>query len=363
MNEVNLAQLIDKWLRIDSGPGRGTVRRIIAVTPVNNTLHVDPPIPADRVPEAGDRFEILEYQSISRDLAGDDGSGVQLHGPPSAPSELSAVQTFSGSALFEWQQPTRCETKAGVVAYCDASEAYLEAKMTHNSGDFLVQGSWGDFYLVVGVNPYPEVGRGLFTSLAPLASFRVRVRVRHKHVIAFGDNSNSYNMKLTDNPPASTATIGLLTDLGSSDSMVLTWTIPGTLDFDTPPYVTKFMVRIGEDEAPMAGGLLAQTGRVETVIYAQTPKQQTILRDYLDPATGKMKVFERTDVCTKKLNIVRHPYAADALALNPDALECQAIVYGLEPARIYVFRVHTGNMFGFETTGSNLMFGEVFCSR
>jgi len=357
--EATLAPLIDKWLRVDSGRGRGVVRRIISVNEINSTLHVDPPIPTNLLPEAGDTFEILEYQSVTRDLAGDDGSGVQLHGPPTAPSELTAVQTFSGSALFHWQQPRVCDTKPGVLALCDATEAYLEAKTTHNSGDFLVQGAWGDHRLVVGVNPHPELGRGLFTNLAPLASFRVRVRVRHHHVIDFGGNSNTYNLKLTDNPPASTATVGLLTDLGSSDSMVLTWTIPGTLDFDTPPYVTNFMVRIGEDEAPIAGGLLAQTGRVETVIYAQEPKQQTILRDYLDPDTGQMKVFERSDVCTYKLDLVRHPYAADALALNPDALECRAIVYGLEPARIYVFRVHTGNMFGFETKGSNLMFGEM----
>jgi hypothetical protein len=60
-------------------------------------------------------------------------------------------------------------------------------------------------------------------------------------VIEFGNNSNAFLMKLTDNPPATQATIGLLTDLGSSDSMVLTWTIPGTLDFDTPPYVTQVL--------------------------------------------------------------------------------------------------------------------------
>jgi hypothetical protein len=115
------------------------------------------------------------------------------------------------------------------------------------------------------------------------------------------------------------------------------------------------MVRIGEDEAPVAGGLLAQTGRVETIIYAQT--QQTVLRDYLDPQTGKMKVFERVDVCKYPVDRIRHPYAIPALDLNPDALECRATVYGLDPAKIYVFRVHTGNSFGFEATGSNLMFG------
>ena len=115
------------------------------------------------------------------------------------------------------------------------------------------------------------------------------------------------------------------------------------------------MVRIGEDEAPVAGGLLAQTGRVETIIYAKT--QQTVLRDYLDPLTGKMKVFERVDVCKYAVDRNRHPYAIPALMLNPNALECRATVYGLDPAKIYVFRVHTGNSFGFEPTGSNLMFG------
>ena len=49
--------------------------------------------------------------------------------------------------------------------------------------------------------------------------------------------------------------------------------------------------------------------------------------------------------------------AIPALDLNPDDLECRATVNGLDPAKIYVFRVHTGNSFGFEATGSNLMFG------
>ena len=115
------------------------------------------------------------------------------------------------------------------------------------------------------------------------------------------------------------------------------------------------MVRIGEDEAPMAGGLLAQTGRVETIIYAEV--QKTVLRDYLDLETGKVKIFERVDVCKFPVDRIRHPYAIPALELNPAAIECRATVYGLDPAQIYVFRVHPGNSFGFEPTGSNLMFG------
>ena len=234
-----LAALIDKFVRIDSGNGRGLVRRVVSVFETEDTLRLDAPL--EYAPSVGDLYEILEFLSVFSDLGDGTGAGIQLHGPPVAPKRLSAVQTFSGSALFDWQQPSTCDTKAGVVAPCDVSEAYLEAKMTHNSGDFLVQGSWGDYLLVVGVLPYPNLGKGLFTGLAPLASFQVRVRVRHKHVIEFGNNSNAFLMKLTDNPPATQATIGLLTDLGSSDSMALTWTIPGTLDFDTPPYVTQVL--------------------------------------------------------------------------------------------------------------------------
>ena len=236
-----LAALIDKFVRIDSGNGRGLVRRVVSVFETEDTLRLDPPFALEYAPSVGDLYEILEYLSVFSDLGDGTGAGIQLHGPPMAPKRMSAVQTFSGSALFDWQQPSTCDTKAGVVALCDVAEAYLEAKMTHNSGDFLVQGSWGDYHLVVGVHPYPREGKGLFTGLAPLASFQVRVRVRHKHVIEFGNNSNAFLMKLTDNPPATQATIGLLTDLGSSDSMVLTWTIPGTLDFDTPPYVTQVL--------------------------------------------------------------------------------------------------------------------------
>ena len=335
-----LGSLIGKFLRIQSGKGRGIVNRIVSVNEVNNTLHVLPAIPPQYQPVAGDLYEVIEYHSSVTDLTAPGGGGIQLHGAPMEPLRLSAVQTFSGSALFDWVQPTKCDTKAGVEAECDAAEAYLEAKMTHNSGDFVVLGAWGDFKLVVGVEPFPAAGKGLFTGLAPLASFQVRVRVRSRYVVDFGKNSNSFLMKLTDNPPASLATIGLLTDLGSSDSMVLTWTIPGTLDFDTPPYVTQFMVRIGEDEAPVAGGLLAQSGRVETIIYADS--QQTVLRDYLNVETGTMQVFERVDVCKYRVDRIRHPYALPALALNPAAIECRATVYGLAPARIYVFRyTHT----------------------
>ena len=238
-----LASLIDKFMRIDSGSARGLVRRIVSVFETENALRLDPPFAQELAPAVGDLYEILEYRSALADLADGTGAGIQLHGPPMEPQRLSAVQTFSGSALLDWQQPSICDTKPDVVAPCDVAEAYLEAKMTHNSGDFLVQGTWGDYHLVVPVLAAPNLGLGLFTGLAPLASFQVRVRVRHKHVIDFGGNSNSFLMKLTDNPPATQATVGLLTDLGSSDSMVLTWTIPGTLDFDTPPYVTQVTCR------------------------------------------------------------------------------------------------------------------------
>jgi hypothetical protein len=77
----------------------------------------------------------------------------------------------------------------------------------------------------------------------------------------------------------------------------------------------------------------------------------------MDLNTGKLKLFYLQDVCKYPLDVIRHPYAIPAKELNPGALECRATVYGLEPSRIYVFRVHTGNSFGFETTGSNLMFG------
>ena len=346
------------FLRLTSGRSRGEVRRIRRSWD-NGTLELDGPLALNAT--AGDGYEILLFTSHSTQPDGAGGSQeaewIQLHGPPLAPGQLTAVQTYSSSARLEWQQPTLCETRAGVTALCDASEVYLDAKMTHNSADFVVSGAWGDVAHVVAVNPAPAPGTALFAGLDPLSSFQVRARVRHRHVIAFGANSPVLLVKLTDNPPASTATLGLLTDLGSSDSMLLTWTIPGTLDFDTPPYVTKFMVKIGEDEAPRAGGLLAQTGRVETVIYAaELPEIK--MRDYLDPATGTLMEFQRQDVCKYPVNVARrHPYAAAAVALNADALECQATVYGLEPARIYVFRVHTGNQFGFETTGSNIMFG------
>jgi hypothetical protein len=126
------------------------------------------------------------------------------------------------------------------------------SKITHNAGDFLVGGEWGsnkvgglvfdkfNFGLVVAVEPYPVTGKALFSTMAPLASYLVRVRARHKHAIEFGFNFNVYSLRLTGNPPANVATLGLLTDLGRSDSIELTWTIPGTLDFDTPPYITHF---------------------------------------------------------------------------------------------------------------------------
>jgi hypothetical protein len=364
----SVISLIGKFLRIDSGKGRGVVRQIVGVNQANNTLYIHPAIPAQYEPLAGDMYEILEYKSFVTDLGDKKGGGIQLHGKPMEPKRLSAVATFSASALFEWLQPTLCDTKAGVIAACDVSEAFLEAKMTHNSGDFLVGGEWGsnkvgglvfdkfNFGLVVAVEPYPGTGKALFSTMAPLASYLVRVRVRHKHVIEFGFNSNVYSLKLTDNPPANVATLGLLTDLGRSDSMELTWTIPGTLDFDTPPYITHFKFRIGEDEAPIAGGLLAQFGRVDTVIFAMEISP-IVMYDYMDLNTGKLKLFYLQDVCKYPLDVIRHPYAIPAKALNPGALECRATVYGLEPSRIYVFRVHTGNSFGFETTGSNLMFG------
>ena len=71
------------------------------------------------------------------------------------------------------------------------------------AGDFLVGGEWGsnkvgglvfdnfNFGLVVAVEPdYPATGKALFSAMAPLASYSVRVRVRHKHVKEFGLNSN-----------------------------------------------------------------------------------------------------------------------------------------------------------------------------
>jgi hypothetical protein len=288
----SLGAFQDMFFRLDSGRGRGIVRRISFVDEVLSTIHLDPPLPAEIQTAAGDRFEILQYRVFTAELGDESGEGhIQLHGGPLAPQRLSAVQTFSSSALFQWQQPSVCDTKAGVVAFCEATEAYLEAKMTHNSADFVVQGSWENFHVVIGVQAHPAIGRGLFTGLEPLSSFLVRVRVRHEHVISFGDNSNVYQMKLTDNPPASVASIGLLTDLGSSDSMVLTWTIPGTLDFNTPPYVTKFMVRCMPEQ-----------------ILALVPEQTSMMLCLSTPLPGVcVCVHVCVCVCVCVFVIVLHP--------------------------------------------------------
>ena len=83
----------------------------------------------------------------------------------------------------------------------------------------------------------------------------------------------------------------------------------------------------------MAGGLLAQSGRIETVIVAPN-LPETVLRDYTDPTTGEVVVFERQDVCKYPVDIIRHPNAIPFVAANPDAIECRATVYGLQPAKI-----------------------------
>ena len=242
------------------------------------------------------RGQIFLFSSASVALA-----PIMQTGPPVTVGRPTAVSVTTTSISLEWPATTECVSAAPFASLpCNASLYKLQAKKTHYSSDFPVESpAWGRII-------YSTSSAVVFGGLDDMSTYAVRIAARRTFDAAFGAWSESEFAKLTGGAPTLQAALLPIGESLYNDRVLLRW----QSDVN-PKQADRFYVSFGLDLDSM--------------------------RDFRDE-DGARRVLMDADVCT--------------VVPAENLQRCEVFVTGLELRTIFLFKVYSGNINGFETRGS-----------